>query len=235
MKHKPDWRENADILRKRMMDATIEGLKKEMETFEGAKLTQIAETMPVPPPGHQLELKVSTAGCAASLSRSEGWYSVAYMDLRGLSPEFVEAYLECLYRDNSDSLRDYLKSGKSLGPKEREKLARLLPKSKKGGRPRNNQLRGASELAWIFYRRLQQMNKASGIAVRGQSDDMKLYAARAMVSDYFSHLESLSEEEQERFAMQVREFMDKSRARRSGSEKAVISVRAPGLDDRQKS
>jgi len=84
----------------------------------------------------------------------------------------------------------------------------------------------------MFYRRLREMNKTSGVADRGCSDDMKLYAARAMVSDYFSHIESLSEDEQERFALQVREFMDKSKARRRGSEKAIISVQAP---DRQKS
>jgi len=29
-----------------------------------------------------------------------------------------------------------------------------------------------------------------------------------MVSDYFSHIEGLSEEEQEHFAQRVREFMD---------------------------
>src|SRR5262249_17853992 len=124
---------------------------------------------------------------------------------------------------------------KPLNEKEREKLAGLLPKGSKTGRPRNLQIRAAADLAWRFYRMLREINKDSGVADRGCSDDMKLYAARAMVSDYFSRIERISEEKQEHFALQVREFMDKSKARRSGTEGAVISFPVPWLDDRQKS
>jgi len=231
------WRDNADRLRKWMMDSITKYLKKEMEIFRGAELAQMADTMPKPAPGHELRVNLSSSDCAvaATLMRGDSWKAAAYTDLRGISPEFAEAYLEHLYRGNTTPLRDYVKSEKPLNKKEREKLARLLPKDKRTGRPRNLQIRGAAEVAWDFYRRLREMNEATGVADRGCADDMKLYAARAMVSDYFSHIEQPSEEEQERFALQVREFMDKSKARRGGSEKALITVSAPWLDDRQKS
>jgi hypothetical protein len=232
-----NWRDNADRLRRLMMDTITKGLKKEMEIFRVDELAQMADAMPEPPAGYELELKVSTPDCtvAATITRSESWWGAAYMDLRGLSPEFAEACLEHLYRGNATPLRDYVKSEKPLNEKERERLARLLPKGSKTGRPRNLQIRGAADLAWRFYRMLLEINKDSGVADRGCSDDMKLYAARAMVSDYCSHIERLSGEEQEHFALQVREFMDKSKARRSGTEEAVISVPAPWLNDRQKS
>jgi hypothetical protein len=157
-----NWRDNADRIRKKMMDAVIEGLKKEMEIFRGADLAQMADAMPEPPPGHLLELKVSTPDCAlaATITRGESWRGVAYMDLRGLSPEFAEAYLEYLYRGNAALLNDYLKSEKPLNKKERKRMAGLLPKGSKTGRPRNLQIRGAADLAWRFYRWLQKTNKA---------------------------------------------------------------------------
>ena len=230
-----DWRENAECLRNQWMAVAIQGLKKFTEEFpDSAGLMRAANTMPSPKPGYVAELKITSPDYIATLTRYDGGWGVALAELRGLEPEFVKAYSEST-REDMAPLAKYLSSEKPLGAKERAKLARLLPKGNKIGRPRNHQIRGAAHLAWMFYRKLREMNKASGVADWGRSDDMKLYAARAMVSDYFSHLESLSEEEQERFAMQVRELMEKSQVRRSGSEKAIIALPAAWADSRQKS
>jgi hypothetical protein len=135
-------------------------------------------------------------------------------------------------------LAEYLLSDQPLGPKEREKLARRLPKGTHIGRPRNHQIRGASHLARLFYERLREKNKADGIRDHGHCDNMKCYAARATVEDWFAYdFENdapRSQEGIESFAGQVREFMDKAKSRREGVDKAIVSFPAPAWWPRRK-
>lgn len=232
------WRENADRIRIQMKAAVTHGLKEELGRMNHDQWYQAADTLPEPENGGGYEITATSpdADYSVKLYRYPGGHGVGFADLRGLDPEFVRVCNEYAHREDPAILVDYLKSEKPLGTKERHWLARLWPKRKKEGRPRNVQIRGAAKLAWRFYRQLQEMNKASGVNDRGCSDDMKMYAARAMVRDYFSFFKDHSEEGQERFALQVREYMDKSKARRSGTEEAVITIPAAWLDDdRQKS
>jgi hypothetical protein len=82
------------------------------------------------------------------------------------------------------------------------------------------------------------MNKAVGIRDHGHCDDMKCYAARATVEDWFAYdIENdatRSQEEIESFAGQVREFLDKAKSRRRGVDKAIVSFPAPAWWPRRK-
>ena len=199
-----DWRENADTLRKRMKEAMAGGIER-MAALVPQEVLTTAQSSPA--------------------------WMITMTDYTGCSPEFKAAHKSSSRRDMSP-LADYLALGKALGPEEREKLARMLPK-KQDGRPRNNQIRGATDIAWAFYRVLRDMNKESGVSDWGHCDDMKCYAARVAAEDWFGYDLDVgrmrSEEELEVLAGQIREFMDKSKSRRGGGEKAIVCFPVPQL------
>jgi hypothetical protein len=132
-----------------------------------------------------------------------------------VEPKFKEA-LRASSQEDMTLLADYLTSDEPLGRNERDRLARMLPKGQKTGRPQKAQLRAAATVAVMFYKALRTANKAFGVKDHGHSAEMKEYAARATVEDYFSpDIEGMDEDEVGDYVMQVRDLMDRPEHRRA--------------------
>jgi hypothetical protein len=227
------WRKNADRLRKRMKETLARNLRKEISPSLRQKMRQAADAVPEPEAGYVTEVRGgSTPEYAVNLLRSKGWRGVAYTDVRGLSQEFAEAYFKS-DSDDMTPLAEYLKSGKSLTPEETEKLAQLLPKKTRTGRPHNRQLRAAARMARTFYKALREMNEQSGVKDHGHGDDMKLCAARVTVEDWFSYEPDghrLSAEDIESFAQRICEVWDRAKYH-SGAREGLIAFPASWVED----
>jgi non-homologous end joining protein Ku len=74
------------------------------------------------------------------------------------------------------------------------------------------QLRAATTVALMFYDELRALNKARGIKDRGCCPEMKEYAAKKMVEDWFANDAS------DEFAHAVLELMEKPKKRRGWAD-----------------
>ena len=124
-----------------------EGLAKEYPP----EFFQALDKMPEPGPGYAWILGVT--------------------DNTDLDPEFLRA-LDASSRRNMSPLADYLKSDRPLGRKERDRLARFLPKAT-GKHGQSTQLRAAANRAEFFYTELRNLNRMRGIRDHGECGLMK--------------------------------------------------------------
>jgi hypothetical protein len=201
------WRENGEALRAHW-HKKIEGIKREL----------------LPPRIEELADRLSET-MARKVGRGWAW-TIASRRPDIAEPEFLDA-LDASSQDDMSPLAAYLASEKPLGPKERERLAKFLPKPAKMGRPKNHQLRGAAKMAVMFYREWRSMNQRMGTKDHGHADEMKCYAVEAVVEDLFTYnkeMEKRSPQEFEDFTRQVRELMDKQKSLREEWEKGLITV-----------
>jgi hypothetical protein len=204
-KGKSTWRENGERLRQAYKDAVSKGLAGEIPPDVLHAVHHLMDELPEAGPGNT--------------------WTIGLSNYEGLNLAFVEA-LEKSDEKNMSALAEYLKSDQPLGPKERERLARRLPKGTRIGRPHNRQVRAAASVARMFYKRLRELNKARGVKDHGHCDDMKRFAARVTVEDWFCYVPGigkLSEEEIESFANRVREVMDKASSYVEAGEPGIVS------------
>ena len=190
-----DWHENGERLRKSWRDGVIKKLHKETPV-------DFIRSLPEPGPGMMWTVE----------RRREG-----------LSDEFVAA-LDASSDSDMSPLADYLASDKPLSPEERRVLARRLPK-RTTGRPKNTQLRAATSVACMFYEEWRASNKKLRISDHGHCDDMKGYASKWVVEDWFcqgSCDEKLMEHTGREFVASVRELMEKPKHLRD-TEEGLIS------------
>ena len=193
-----DWRENAKEARSYLLDYFHRPLQEML------------------PPETAQELRALEPGEIAMLAAP--WDRV--------EPKFAEAFHASSHEDMTP-LADYLTSDEPLGRNERARLARMLPKPKKTGRPRKEQLQGAAMMAGVLYKLMRLMNKDTGIKDHGHSAEMKEYAARATVEDFFVvDIDGMDEGEIADYVMQVADLMDRPADRRK-TEGVKISFRMP--------
>ena len=129
-------------------------------------------------------------------------------------------------------LTDYLRSSEPLGPNERERLAGLLPRRKKMGRPTNRQVRAAASMAEIFYTELRKHHRGCA--------EMKAATVKGVVEDYFAFdLDNdgrkLTDEQLFKFVGDVLEFMDRPRSRKETGEPGLVTIPLSAITNRQKS
>jgi hypothetical protein len=194
-----DWLKNGERLRKLRRNMTIEKLHKDI----GPEVLELLRSMPEP---------------------GEGRMWTATRRKEGLSDEFVAALDACSDSDMSP-LADYVASDKPLSAEERRVIARKLPK-RKAGRPKDTQLRAAASVAWDFYQEWRDQNKRLGISDHGHGDEMKAYAARWNVEDWFgfgSDGEEFSDNTRAGFIARVRELMEKPKHLRGDCNRALIT------------
>jgi hypothetical protein len=152
-----------------------------------------------------------------------------------LNPEFVNALRECS-ADDMAPLAAYLASDKPLGPRERKRLAAMLPEGRKTGRPKNTQLRAAASAAAFFYKEWRALNEKQGIADHGRCGAMKDYSAQWVVEDYFGWGggEPLTPIALDSLMTRVREIMEKPKHLRDHSGQGTISFPAFGWDSKNR-
>jgi hypothetical protein len=192
-----NWREVGEALRNRWRETALEGVRREAPV-------ELLQSVPEPGPG---------------MSWVIAWYDPK------LDPNFIEA-LKKTTEDDKSSLAAYLTSDKPLGRRERERLARLLTKTRKTGRPPNVQLQAAASLAMMFYKEWRALNKKQGISDHGYCRDMKDYSAQWSVEDWFrwgADGERLTRTRIDEFATSVRELMEKPKHRRADAESGIIT------------
>lgn len=214
MKRTAGWRENGEAIRALWRERVVEGVSK----YIPPEVWDVFNGLPKPPPDHMWTMGASDPE---------------------LNDEFVNA-LHDSSKDDMSPLAAYLDSEQPLGPKERKRLARFLPKGRSIGRPQNSQLRAAAALAWHFYNSLRALNKKRGFKDRGYCNDMKDYAARAMLEDWFAwgaDCERLSGGGLDDFVFKVRELMEKAKSRRDPGDLGIVTFPVPDafLKGRQKS
>jgi len=177
------WRENGDDLRRAWRQRVLRGLQRDDVPVD------LFRKFPDPPPGWE-------------------WTAKRYKE--GLSPEFIDA-LEASSEGDMSPLADYVASEKPLSKGERELVSRKLT-TRKSGRPKNAQLRGAATLAGMFYSEWRRLNKKLCTRDHGHCDEMKECSAQWMVEDWFcwgSGGEELTESNREDFIESVRKLLEK--------------------------
>jgi hypothetical protein len=203
------WLENGDALRETWLDNAMKGIELRYGPIESWR--------PIPP---------SRTVCPDCGGQHGVWIAGPYK--KGLSPEFIKA-LEASTKTDMSPLADYVSSDKPLSKEERKIIAGRLPR-RKTGRPKNAQLRGAASMAWMFYQEWRSRNKSLGIPDHGHCDDMKDFSAQWMVEDYFhwgNNGEELTEDNVDDFIADARELMEKSKRRRDGADRCIVTV--PGF------
>jgi len=197
------WRENAERLRERIKKSAYDGIA----TALPPEFFQFLDNMPEPGPGYMWTIGVS--------------------ENTGLNAEFVEA-LNSSSKRNMTPLADYLKSDHPLGRTERDRLARFLPKATRK-HAHSTQARAAANMAELFYKKLRELNRAQGIKDHGECGPMKEYAARTMSQDWFALStfdHPVSEGEIDTFVNLVLSLMEKSKSRRDGAGRGLVSFPA---------
>jgi hypothetical protein len=151
----------------------------------------------------------------------------------GLSEEFIKA-LDASTDEDMSPLAGYLSAHRQPSREELEIISRRLPK-RKTGRPQDTQLRAAASVAWMFYRRWRELNKAMHIRDHGHCAEMKDCAAQWTVEDWFqwgSKGEELTDENRNEFVASVRELMEKPASLRDSGGRGLITFPALGWESK---
>lgn len=143
-----------------------------------------------------------------------------------LKPGFGDA-LSNFARGNPSRLVAYLRSDRPLGRSERNLIAEVLDQNQsRPGRPTNDLLRTAATAASRFFDAWRTANKERGIKDHGRRGEMKSYAARVVVEDYYAWQIAADPEQ---FIESVRSLMDRPKRRRNVGANAFVTfpVSAP--------